>query len=131
MSIWAKITGAALCLLVAAAAHAQSVETPSGQTVTLYDLRIEPDTGYARFRFLAPAIAPGEGALTYADVADDFPWLCESFALPELQAQGWVAAQIVITLSDREVEQGSTDPDATQFFEGFSTDGATCIWEQF
>lgn len=131
MDIWAKMKGAVFCALIGAAAQAQSVTTPSGQTVTLYDLRIEPDTGYARFRFLAPAIAPGDTALTYADVSDDFQWLCESFALPELQAQGWVAAQIVITLSDRAVAQGSTDPDATQFFEGFSTDGATCIWEQF
>jgi len=117
--------------VVAAGALAEGVVAPSGQAVTLLDLILEPEAGLARFRFLAPALDPAGQGLVHDDVAGDFQWLCETVALPEMQAEGWQMAQIVISLSDREVPFGASDPDATQFFEGFSVDGAACIWEPF
>jgi Family of unknown function (DUF6497) len=34
-------------------------------------------------------------------------------------------------MSDRVVPFGQTDPEATQFFEAYSLQGDTCVWEMF
>ena len=67
--------------------------------------------------------------VTFEQAEPDFPRLCEAFAIPyiaEYQLEGDV---IVISLADRATEFGANDPDATQFFEAFRPDGATCVWE--
>jgi hypothetical protein len=117
-----------ITLLAAAPVAAQTIVTPSGQSVTLFDVVIEPDTNLARFRFLAPQIGDGVG---FDVVQDDFPWLCANVALPALAANDWAPGQIIVSLSDREIALGASDPDAVQFFEGFRIDGDTCIWEAY
>jgi hypothetical protein len=119
----------ALLLALAAAppATAQQITTPSGEIVTLFDVVIEPDTALARFRFLAPGIA----ARAFEEVQDDFPWLCANLALPALAANDQTAAQVIISMSDRELPLGATDPDAVQYFEGFRIEDAACIWEAY
>ncbi|NCT11973.1 MAG: hypothetical protein GW767_04385 [Rhodobacterales bacterium] len=116
--------------VLAGAACAQGVTTPSGQEVTLFDVRVE-DAGVVRFRFLAPAIDPAGQGLVFDDVAGDFGWLCETVALPALAQSGRPAQQVVISLSDREVAFGQAAPEATQFFEAYALDGSTCIWQAF
>jgi hypothetical protein len=118
-----------LPMLLPMGAVAQDIALPSGQSVTLYDVVLEPET--ARFRFLAPAIDPlGEGR-TYEDVMDDFQVLCDSYALPALSQAGKDVPDIVISLSDREVTFGTADPSATQFFEPFSVQDGHCSKEDF
>src|SRR5699024_8971267 len=102
---------------------------PSGQVVTLYDVVLEAETGIARFLFLAPGIGPD--GLSHADVQDEFAYLCETYAVAALLANEWQALEVVISLSDREVELGVITPEATQFFEPFRVESATCIWEAF
>ena len=116
--------------LIAGAAAAEPISLPSGQAVTLYDLIVEEETGFARFRFLAPAIA-GQSPLAQELVFADMQALCDQVVLPALNEQGWQGAQIVITLSDREVAQGVSDPEAVQYFEGYSPSQGGCIWELF
>lgn len=112
--------------LAAAPALAQDLP-PSGVMPALFDLILEPEIGLARVRFLRADLA----ALGQPAVADDFLWLCENVALPELRAEGWEAALVVISLHDREVPFGATDPAATQYFEGYRIEGDSCIWEPF
>jgi hypothetical protein len=119
---------AIIAMLVAAPAAAQTIVTPSGQSVTLFDVVIEPDTNLARFRFLAPQIGDGTG---FDAVQEDFPWLCANVALPALAANDWTPGQVIVSLSDRELALGASDPDAVQFFEGFRIEGDTCIWEAY
>ena len=88
-----------------------------------------PTGGLARFRLMVPGLG-GEGA-GYEDVAADFAWLCESLALPALDANGWAPTEVVIALSDREVPFGETGPEAVQFFEGFRIEDGTCIGQAF
>ncbi len=88
-----------------------------------------PTGGLARFRLMVPGLG-GEGA-GYEDVAADFAWLCESLALPALDANGWAPTEVVIALSDREVPFGETDPEAVQFFEGFRIEDGSCIGQAF
>ena len=80
-----------------------------------------------RFRFLAPWIA----GTAYEDIAPDIQWLCDTVALPRVESSTPPPAQIVISLSDREVAFGASDPDATQFFEAFTVADDACMVELF
>jgi hypothetical protein len=125
---------AVLCPLLLLAAlpvqvQAAEVRTPSGLDATLFDVVLEPDTGTARFRFVAPILTGG--TVTFSDVSGDFLWLCEAMALPALAANGWTAGKIFVTLADREVPFGQMDPEAVQYIDGFEVRGTTCLWEDY
>ncbi|MFW2544592.1 DUF6497 family protein [Primorskyibacter sp. 2E107] len=128
--------GLGLCGAVAACADTGTaqealVAVPSGLDVRFHDLIWdEPGSGLTyRFRFLAPQIAEGE--TEYETVAADMEALCTEYALPRLAGTGPQPGRIVITLMSEPVEFGVMTPDAVQFFESYSVDGAVCIWEAF
>ena len=85
--------------------------------------------GLARFRLVVPGL--GEAGADYEAVAQDFAWLCESLALPALAANGWTATEVVIALSDRQVEFGAPATEAVQFFEGFRIEDGACVPQAF
>ncbi len=104
---------------------ATEIVVPSGHVFTLFEVRIEDDLG--RFRFTLPEIATG---LTFADVMDDFDFVCAQVAVPALtQAQSGVT-QLVISVSAEEVPFGEIT-EVVQFFQPFRRDGDACIWEEF
>jgi hypothetical protein len=107
------------------------IEVPSGQTITLIDVILNAPGSEgvtARFRFLAPNITPdGDFDLAVADMQH----LCDTYALPRVGDNVPKPQQIVISLSDRVVEFGEADADATQFFEAFSIDTGICVWEPY
>ncbi|MFW8593507.1 DUF6497 family protein [Cribrihabitans neustonicus] len=104
---------------------------PSGQVVTLSEVLLDDAPGevWARFRFIAPAIAREGGSLGHEEAAPDMDHLCRALALPYLRANGLTAARVVISLADRALPFGSRDSAATQFFETYRPDGAECVWE--
>ena len=118
-------------LLLAGRAAAQDILTPSGQAVSLFDVILDTDTDTARFRFLAPAIGPSDGAKPFEEVQGDFQWLCEMAALPALAANDWHVDHLVISMSDREIAFGSADETVVQYFEGFRLADGACVWEVF
>lgn len=109
------------------------VSVPSGQSVTYLetiDETSEQGEAAVRFRFLAPAI--GEGGDIDADTAlGDMTHLCEAFALPQLAQTEPPVQTVVISLSDRPVDFGATDPEAVQYFEAFRIEDGACIWELY
>ena len=112
---------------------AEPVGVPSGQSVAFVEVIDETSGGeeaVVRFRFLAPAIAGG-GAVDAEAALGDMAALCDSFALPWLDAEGIVAQTVVISLSDRPVEFGVTDAEAVQYFEAFQIEDGACIWELY
>jgi hypothetical protein len=111
------------------AAVAEVFATPSGLEVRLFDVVLEAEADIARFRYHAPALAGG--AVGYPEVAADIVWLCEAVALPALDANGWAAARITVTLADREVPFGEMDAEAIQFIDGFERRDARCLWEEY
>lgn len=116
-------------ILVSAPAAAQEVPVPSGLLLTFQEVILEPETGFARFRFVAEPL--GQTGWQMPDVAEDFAWLCDNVVLPALDQNGWEASQIVISMADRALDFGQSVPDAVQYFEGFAiTDGA-CEWVPF
>lgn len=107
---------------------------PSGLAPQLLEefVEVKPDGlfTYARFRFVAPEIGEADG-LEYESLADDFLVLCEQYALPKLSDQPEPIDRVIISYSDRALEFGLSDPDATQYFEQFTLEDGACIWEQF
>lgn len=119
----------ALVALMAVPALTQDMPVPSGMATQFVEVVLEPDTGFARFRFLAPDL--GQPGSELSDISQDFVWLCEHMALPALIQTGWEADQIVISIADRPLAFGETSPDVVQYFDGFSISGSSCLWEPF
>lgn len=113
---------------------AAAIAVPSGQAVTLQDViwnAAGPNGLTLRFRFLAPQIARETGDVDFETASADMLALCQTFALPRLAELGPQPQQIIISLADRVVPFGETSPDATQYFEAYSIENGTCIWEMF
>jgi len=113
---------------------AAAIAVPSGQAVTLQDViwnAAGPNGLTLRFRFLAPQIAREAGDVDFETASADMLALCQTFALPRLAELGPQPQQIIISLADRVVPFGETSPDATQYFEAYSIENGTCIWEMF
>lgn len=110
-----------------------SPTVPSGQAITLHEVLLDDTPGalWARFRFVAPAIAREGGSVSYDLAGPDMDHLCADLALAYLKDEGLAPARVVISLADRPVVFGDADPDATQFFEIYRPEGGTCIWEEF
>lgn len=110
---------------------ADEITVPSGLPITLQEvITNRPGQGLTyRFRFISPDIARGQR--DYEMVEADMAHLCKVFALPRIPTPGPKPNQIVISIADRETAFGSPDPEITQFFEAYSIEGDTCIWEPF
>jgi Family of unknown function (DUF6497) len=109
------------------------VDVPSGQPVTLIDIVLNepgPAGNTMRFRFLAPEIAP-DASITFDTAVIDIAALCDSYALPRAAEAAPVPDQIIISLADRVVPFGQSDPEATQFFEAYRIADGACVWEMF
>ena len=131
---WPTYPTLVLLLGLASAAPAQqTLVVPSGQPITLNEVLVDDSPGetWVRFRFVAPEIGTGAGAVSYDTAAPDMDHLCEYLALPYLTEYTLTPARVVISLSDRLVPFGDTNPDATQYFEAYRPENARCIWEAF
>lgn len=112
---------------------ATDLMTPSGLVVRLQDVVWNapgPEGLTLRFRFVAEAIA-GAGDDAFVALSDDMLWLCQTYAIPRLPETGPHPAQVVISLSDRELPFGEAAPDATQLFEAYSITNGECEWSVF
>lgn len=113
---------------------AMPIVLPSGQSVTLIETILNtpgPNGMVARFRFLAPQINPANGAVDLDTASNDIAWLCQNYALARVSDLGPIPSQIIVSLEDRAVPFGESDPEAVQFFEAFRIENGSCIWEVF
>ncbi|MFC3615158.1 DUF6497 family protein [Lutimaribacter marinistellae] len=106
---------------------------PSGQDVRLEEVLIDENPGesWLRLRLIATAIGAEQGGYGYDEAAQDMDHLCEILAVPYVAQHDLAPARIVISMSDRPVEFGRSDPEATQFFEAYSLQDGRCIWEEY
>ncbi len=112
-------------------AQAQDVFVPSGIEVSFHDAHVEEQTDgetWLTLRLVSPQIGRDDGKVGYEDVADDLDSLCDSHGLPAAAAAGTVD-QVLITLMDRIVERGVTDPDATMFIGAYLPAEGGCVWQ--
>ena len=115
------------------AAPAFAFDVPSGQQIDLQEVLVEElgEETWLRFRFIAPQIARGPEAIAYDVAAPDIEHLCTAVALPYMVEHALSGQVIVVSLSDRALEFGAADPEATQYFEAFRAAEDRCIWEGF
>lgn len=109
------------------------VEVPSGQSLELHEVLVDnvgPEK-WMRFRFLAPAIGKQPGDQSFADVENDFAYLCTALALPYLKEFGLSADVIAVYFLSEPVPFGESDPNVTQFVEVFRVSAGVCKWEGF
>ena len=116
---------------VGSALASNLLPVPSGQPVELSDVLLDTNPGelWVRFRFVAPKIGSTAGRITYDVAVVDMEHLCETLAVPYVAQHELQPARIVISFSDRPVAFGTSEPDATQFFEAYRLDQSRCIWE--
>lgn len=132
-----RFNGFGFCVFTVLMGHAdplRAMNLPSGVDTELHEVLVERigDDTWVRFRFLAPEIDPDlSSAPAFPDLEQDFSHMCRTFVLPYLEAHSLNADRVVISLADREVEFGVTDPDATQYFEQFRIESGECRWEAF
>ncbi len=107
------------------------IPVPSQQPVYLSEiLRDEtPGSLWLRFRFVAPNIGHGGNHASPSQSALDMDHLCQSVAMDYVVQHQIQPERISIALSDRVTEFGVSNRAATQFFELYSLENATCIWE--
>ncbi|MCL6283173.1 DUF6497 family protein [Ruegeria sp. 2012CJ41-6] len=131
--IQAARAGLALCLLTGPALADARIPVPSGQPVELLDVLLDTNPGalWLRFRFMAPTIGETAEQVGYDAAIDDMEFLCNKLVVPYVGKHELDPARIVISLSDRSVEFGRSDPKATQYFETYRLEGARCIWEEY
>jgi Family of unknown function (DUF6497) len=128
------LTLASVPVALAATGVDDPIPVPSGQTVTYVDTISDaagPSGLTVRFRFLAPAIAREGGTVTPEAAQEDMLALCRTYALPRIASTGPQPQQIVVSLSDRPVEFGIPDEEATQFFDAYGIVDGDCILELF
>ena len=126
--------GAVTAAGAGAADHPPVPALPSGLGAVLQEvlLDVKPDGmfTYARFRFVAPAIA-GDGVPAGDGRSADMDFLCDEYALPVVLEGSEAVDRIAISISDRATEFGVADPEAIQFFELYRIENGLCIWEEF
>ena len=108
----------------------EGVSVPSGRELSLIEIVTNaPGTegAAARFRFLAPGLAPEESE----EAAGDMQALCDTFAHPRIDGMVPAPQQIIISWSGEAVPFGEAAPDVVQFFESYRVDNSACIWEPF
>ncbi len=110
-----------------------SLPVPSGQKIHLNDVLLDENPGelWVRFRFVAPRIGSLAGQIGYDVAAIDMDHLCASLAIPYVTLHDLKPSRVVISLADRVVSFGDSNPEATQFFEAYRLENARCIWEEF
>lgn len=124
----------ALLLAACPAVAEDALALPSGRAVTFLDvIQGAPGPGglTVRFRFLEADLAQVLDATPYAELEADMHHLCESFALARISNIGPQPSTVMISISDRPVEFGAPDPEATQVFEAYRPQDGACIWEGF
>lgn len=132
LSILVAMSGLAVAtpLPVAASATDTPIETPSGLTVYLQEFIEEPGLfPLLRARFVAPTMTADTPEPE--TVLGDMEHLCNTVAIPHAQVAGEMPTQIVVSVSAEAMEFGTLDPDIPQYFEAYSVQDGTCMWELY
>lgn len=120
-----------LGIVAAAPATAAPLLLPSGNSAELIEALWDDGAGAGtdlRLRFLTPDLSSDT---SFEDIEIDLAVLCDAIALPILAETQRQVGQIVISISDRSVPFGKTDPKATQHFDTFRPEGGACVWDGF
>lgn len=130
------VNGVAVGIVLAglAAAPADADALPSGQPIVLWEIVWERVAGaetQAVLRFIAPGIAREGGTVDAAAAALDMEWLCRTHGVPVASLPAASSDSVVVTMMDRPVPRGATDPAATQYFGAYRIEGGDCLPQDY
>lgn len=125
-----------LCLLIAgfAAGTAAASSTgasefgvPSDNQTYLHEAMVDAQTepSSLRLRFVQPSLSAG---FDYSDVSDDLFALCQAQFRGEVAQNVAEMGQVIVSIANKEVPFGETNPDVVQVFEVFHLGDAGCEW---
>lgn len=115
-------------------AEGAGIALPSGREVAFHDVvwgEPGPMGLTVRFRFLEPDLGAVLAATPYEELEADMVFLCESFALGRISNIGPQPSTVMVSISDRPVDFGEPNPDATQVFEAYRPENGACLWEGY
>lgn len=120
-------------MLILSATLAQAGDLPSGRSADLRDILLEQvgSETWARFRFVSDELDEDVAQAGSEEIETDMAALCSGHALPYLKENALEAEIVVISVSDRDVPFGESDPQAVQFFEAYRVSDGSCQWEPF
>lgn len=127
-----RLSIAAFLALGASAAAAE--ELPSGQALVLWEIvweRVQGAGTQAVLRFIAPGVARDGGAVDAEGAMLDMDWLCRTHGVPIVALPAAQSDVVVVTLMDRPVPRGATDPEATQYFATYRVEGGDCLPQDY
>lgn len=110
-------------------ARSEAVRVPSGQQIIFQEVvrDMQGEAGLTlRFRFVAPGVATDPDGAAY-----DMQALCDDYVVPRVPNIGPRPSQIVISLAERAIAFGDSDPGIVQFFEAYRIENGHCVWEAF
>ncbi|SDZ52792.1 hypothetical protein SAMN05444004_11938 [Jannaschia faecimaris] len=131
---WRNLTLAAALLAACAGPSAAQSGLPSGQAIVLWEVvweRVDSTGTQAILRFIAPGIAREVGTVDVDAAFADLDWLCATHAVPIASLPASHGDTVVITLMDRPVPRGETDPEATQYFGIYTIENGECSPSDF
>ncbi|MGR3571705.1 DUF6497 family protein [Brevirhabdus sp.] len=113
------------------------IAVPSGQPVELLEAVVEEheQEAWLILRYLAPQIVRdggGGNGFDHEASAPDLDYLCNSEGVREFDArarQGAQIHQVVVTMLNRPLERGTSDPDVIQFNEAYRVEDGACMME--
>ncbi len=120
-----------VCVFLLTSSALAQTHLPSGQRLVLWEIRWERVPGTEDIQIVLRALAPELNTVRFETAVADMVYVCENYAVPLAQKEYSFASQAVINLSDRPVARGQIDAQATQYFEVFRIENATCVSENF
>lgn len=121
-------------LLALSAGPVAAEGPPSGQALVLWEVvweRVEGAGTQAVLRFIAPGIAREGGNVDTEAALADLDWLCATHGVPIAALPSARSDTVVVTLMDRPVPRGATDPVATQYFGIYIVEGGDCLPQEY
>ena len=81
-------------------------------------------TTQAVLRFIAPGIG---GEVGFDAAQADMDWLCQTHGVPVAALTYARSDEVVVSLMDRAIPRGETDPEATQYFSVYRVEDGACV----
>ncbi len=110
-----------------------TIALPSGLVVRLHETRLEPvgaPTGgvnAVRLRYVSAQLGT---EFSFDEVEGDFTHLCGTFGLLTRARSAPNAEQVIISMASAPTAFGESAPNVVQYFDSFSVQDDTCIWEE-
>ena len=130
----AALVPSVLAVAVLAAPAAAQEGAPSGQAMVLWEIlweRTATEETQAVLRFIAPAVGAEADAPGPEAVQADMDWLCETHGRPLARLPYARTDVVVVSVMDRPVPRGATEPEATQYFGLYRIEDGGCAPQDY